>query len=314
MLPAAVRAASATDAERAQITTESLRALAEAADLPAPSVRLWIGRGSAEGLTHEINRWLRSQGLDARACRMASAAAGDVRAVVLAPRSAAFTATVRRADASAEVRVSFSARFDVEVRNAHVVLSSPDGRSFVADLARDYLLPGSGTWLAQLVADSEQGPIGWARRTIVVGAATERPRPSDEREAPAVRDARTWLVALNHQRRAAGTAAVRADALLQSIAESRAQMRARLSAVAHSLSDDAPDAHLRREHIRTERVAENVVRAPSLAEAFARLDASPSHHRVRMDRAVDAVAIAAVHAADGWYVVELFALRPALLQ
>jgi hypothetical protein len=312
LLPAAVRAASASDAERARITTDALREVAEAHGLAAPSLRLWIGRGTDAALTHEINLWLRSQPLDPRVCLSATASSGSIRAVVIAPRSAEFAADVRR-DETAATTVRFTARFAVATRGAHVVLSAPNGRSFVAELDRAHVLPTPGAWVAQLIANADDGPIPWARRSIVVEGA--QPEPSQQpRVTGPIRDARSWLVELNRARLAAGAPTLRADPVLQSIANERAATRARLAAVAHTLSeDDAPDAHLRREHVRAEQVAENVARASTLDEAFARLDRSPSHRRARMERSFDAAAIAAVRAADGWYVVELFALRPALL-
>jgi uncharacterized protein YkwD len=313
LLPAAVRAASATDSERASLTTESLRAIAEASGLAAPSLRLWIGRGTDAALTHEINRWLESQSLDPRVCVAATASSGAIRAVVIAPRIAEFTADVQR-DEVAVSTVRFTARFTVATSGAHVVLSAPNGRSFVAELERAYVLPTAGPWVAQLVANTDEGPIPWARRAIVV-EGVQAQTTHEARTTGSIRDARSWLVELNRARAAAGAPALRSDPVLQRIANDRAATRARLAAVAHTLSeDDAPDAHLRREHVRTELVAENVARAATLDEAFARLDRSPSHRRARMDRSFDAAAIAAVHAADGWYVVELFALRPALLQ
>lgn len=311
LLAAAIRAASATDSERTSLDTESLRAIAEASGLAVPSLRLWIGRGTESAMTHEINRWIESQALDPRVCLSATASSGAVRAVVIAPRSAEFTVHVQR-DETAATTVRFAARFFVTTSGAHVVLRAPDGRSFVAELDRSYILRTAGPWVAQLVANTDAGPIPWAQRSIVV-EGTQTQSAQDGHSPGPIRDARSWLVELNRMRAAVGAPALRSDPLLQSIANERVSTRARLATVAHRLiEDDSPDAHLRHAHVHAMQVAENVARAVTLDEAFRRLDRSPSHRRVRLDRSFDAVAIAAMHATDGWYVVELFALRPAL--
>ncbi len=292
------------------LTTEALRATAEQSGFAAPSIRVWVGRGAERAADAEITRWIAAQSLDRRVCRVARVSDGALHAVVLAPRSAEFTVNLQTNEASSTV--TFAARFAVPLRNPHVVLTSPEGRSFVAPLDRAQVLPTRGAWSAQLVGESEQGPIAWARRTITVGASAE---VAERAGVGPIRDERGWLTALNRARATLGAQALRNDPLLLAVARTRARACAAQSTVAHAVVEgDTPDAHLSREGIRSAQVAENVARAATLDEAFARLDRSPAHRRVRMDGSFDAAAIAAVQAEDGWYVIELFALRPALSQ
>lgn len=289
---------------------DQLRAMAERAGLAAPSIRVWAARGPSEALDRAMNRWLDSQSLAPQWCRSAVATHDGLRALVLAPRSAEFDATVSERGA-----VEFRVQFSSPVRNAHVVLTAPDGRSFVSTLREPAHLTQHGTWTAQLVAELDQGPIAFAQRTLQWGEP-ESQRATSVASAPHVRDERTWLAALNRARAQSGAPALRMDPLLAQVARARVELRATRATVAHALDaeDGGPDRALREAGVSTTQVAENLARAPSLDEAFARLDRSPSHRRARMDASFDAAAIVAVRAQDGWYVIELFALRPALSQ
>lgn len=302
---AAVADAAAREPETAR--GERLRALAEREGLAAPSIRVWAGRGPSAAVDRAMNQWLASQSLDPQWCRSAVASRDGLRAIVLAPRTAQFDASVSDGGA-----VEFRVQFSSPVQRAHVVLTAPDGRSFVSTLREPAHLTQRGTWTAQLVAELDQGPIAFAQRTLVWGEPS-----SDASAAPVhVRDERAWLAALNRARAQRGAPALRSDPLLAQVARARVQQRATRSTVAHALDaeDAGPDRALREAGVSTAQVAENIARAPSLDEAFARLDRSPAHRRTRMDASFDAAAIVAVQAQDGWYVIELFALRPALPQ
>jgi uncharacterized protein YkwD len=111
----------------------------------------------------------------------------------------------------------------------------------------------------------------------------------------------------------AGRVALREAPLLEQVALDTAQSLASAGQITHHLHDDSPQRRLARALIHCERLGENVVRATSLASAFAQLNASPAHRDVRDHHAFDSIAVGITRAHDGWfYVVELFAAHPAL--
>jgi uncharacterized protein YkwD len=299
-----VAEAAARDAlQGAEVTSERMRQRAHERGDRAASLRVWIGRGGSRRPS-TADDWLRGQRLDPRVARCGVGRAGDRWAVLVNPRSAGFELHASRGTVRAE------ARFMVPVRDARVALLDARGRTVEGAVGEEIALPGPGRWEAQLVADAGMGPIPWARQTVQVGSTEEA---SSSSSCGVVTDGRTWLAALNVARAQDGVDPLRPDPILASIAMDRARLRAEQSTVAHALTEgDAPDAYLARRGIRAERVAENVARARSACEAFDRLGASPSHRRNRGSSALDAVGIGLWRAEDGWYAVELFALRPGI--
>jgi hypothetical protein len=288
----------------AELSAEELRARANARGLHPATLRVWVGDGGNRRPA-ALDAWLRAQRLDPRVARCGVGRESGRLALLVDPRRAWFEVREERSALWTE------ARFVVPVRSARVVLLGPRSQSVEAPVGTWIRVPSPGVWSAQLVADAGMGPIPWALRSIRVGATARD--GSWEPSGEGVTDARTWLVALNVLRAQDRAPALRADPLLASLAEERVAARAERATVAHALEDgDSPDEFLRRRGIRADRVAENLARARTLREAFERLSVSPSHRRIRAMPELDAVGVAVLQAPDGWYVVELYAARPAI--
>jgi hypothetical protein len=299
-------------------TTGSLRTMLEQRGLPAPSVRLWIARGADAALEEAMSAWLDTQPLDPRACRVGRTCEDGRCALVVVPRVASLT--LRHDTAQGTSVLHASAAFPLSVSAPHVVALSPSGRTTTAPLDAPLDLREPGLWIVQLVASTTAGPQPWAQRAVhirrdgvVEEGVVEPIARVDHDIASSVRDERTWILALNRLRERQGLEPLRVSPLLAPTARSRIASRARFRSVAHALGPgDEPDAHLSRERVTARRVAENIVRAPSLVEAFERLEQSPSHRATRRDDFVDSIAVSALRADDGWYVLELFAASPAI--
>ncbi len=302
----AAAVAALDQAREERLDAVALREVAARNGSVAPSLRVWVGPGARDATPDAMQRWFSAQRVDPLLARCAVAGRGGRWALVVSPRSAEF-----RVELTASGEALAHARFTVPVRDARVVFLGPFGETVDGALDRVTPLPSAGAWTAQLVADGGDGPIPYARATLVLGA--ESTAPALASACTDVTDARSWLVALNRARLRDGALALRADPLLAAIALVRVRARAARATVAHALEPgDAPDAHLARERIVAARVAENIARAPTLCDAFERLAHSPSHRRVRAASELDAVGIATVRAEDGWYVLELFATAPAI--
>jgi len=324
-------------AARAALTDRSTvrsRDVVEQSGVAAPSVRLWVGRGARAASLTLAERWLFEQRL-ARATCLVSPLACDAAmcAVLVVPRVAALgLRAIQREGASfIEARVEPSVALPASaLRGAQVVALSPSGHTFSTRLDQLIRAAEPGAWRVQLVLDAGDGPRPWAQRSVEVAPNVAAPSPSPAGNAPSspvvIADARTWLIELNRRRVRAGFSALRAAPLLGALAEERARERSARQTVAHVVAPgDEPDARLAAQGIRAERVAENIVTAPTLEAAFERLEQSPSHRRVRYEPALDSVAIAITRGGsrvegaertgvvnEQWFVVELFATRPAL--
>ncbi len=300
----------------------------------APSVRLWVGRGARAAALGLAERWLSEQHL-ARATCLVSPLVCDAAlcAVLVVPRVAALglRAIEREGASLIEARVEPDNAVPASaLRGAQLVALSPSGHTFSTHLDQPIRAAESGTWRVQLVLDAGDGPRPWAQRSVEVApnfAAPSRAPSSNAAASPVVvGDARTWLIELNRRRVRAGFRALQAAPLLVALAEERARERSARQTVAHVVAPgDEPDARLAALGIRADRVAENIVTAPTLEAAFERLEQSPSHRRVRYEPALDSAAIAIARgrsraertertgvADEQWFVVELFATRPAL--
>lgn len=302
-------------------STPRLRDLAERHGVAAPSVRLWIGRGRDEPARRAAFDWLAEQRLDARVCLVSQVVCAQGRcAVVVVPRAvAAFELSTIERDGAVHIRATVNLG-ELRSRTAQIVALSPGGHTFSSPLGATLPARESGVWRVQLVIDAGDGPRPWAQRTIeVLDRARTTPATTTTR-APTrsnVTDPRTWLVELNRRRTSAGLPTLRGAPLLAELAQQRARERSRSATVAHvTAPGDEPDARLAAQGIRADRVAENIVAAPSLEAAFERLEQSPSHRRVRYEPSLDSVAIGMVRdeTANGsqWYVVELYASHATL--
>jgi uncharacterized protein YkwD len=168
------------------------------------------------------------------------------------------------------------------------------------------------------VAQTAWGPLPFALWHTRVGEASssatrDTTATVNANESVVIANAFAWVGALNRTRASRGTERVGSDPLLATLAQERAEQMARAGAVLHARgAGDDPRSRAERAGVATERLAENVVRARTLAEAFARLQQSPAHRAQREDAAMDAVGVGIARRDEVVYVVELLAQRPRL--
>lgn len=291
------------------LDAEAMRAAAERSGLPAPAVRAWVGRGSDIGALSTLARaWLARQRSVRGWARCALAHHGSLWALVLAPRVAEVSASARPLRTGERVRYAFALPPGTEAPT--LLVSGPEG-SVEGLPARngsaEVVFARPGRYALQIVADTAQGPLPFATWHVeVAGGAGPRTQGVEQ---PA--DARRVLAAINRARAQMAVPALRPDPLLAALAQERAEQLALRGEVAHALGvGDSPVERFERAHIAADRIAENVARAPSLGEAHAHLDASPSHRANRIDPALDSVGIG-IAARDGnVYLIEIFAAHP----
>ena len=295
----------------------ALRDLAEQGGVYAPSVRGWVGRGSDEGIAVAADRWLVSQGATAEWARCAAARHNDDWAIVLVPRLAGVSSGGARVEVGNVVR--YSVTLPSGASHPLLVVARPHGAVVQLDASApaDVTFDEPGAYALQVLAATPHGPMPFATWHVTAGAAPVVDAAADAvpTTSPAPRSEYQWLAALNEARAQAGVPPLRADPMLGEIAGERARQLAALSLVAHVLgARDSPVSRLARAHVVVDRVAENVVRAATIADASQRLDASPSHHANRVDPSVDAVGIGVATVGEHVYVVELFAARPRIAE
>lgn len=288
-------------------SAEALRALAVASGLPAPAVQVGVFPWTAPGASVEpVRAWLGPR--LAPGARCAIARQGDRLAVALVPRLATVSPLVTAALPGSSLSASVALHTDVQRPTVYVL--DPSGAVLSWPLPEDRTLrvplPLEGTYAIEITGDTGDGARAWARWQVVAGAPTPA-RP----EAP-VGTADALVLAINDLRRRAGLGALRRDPLLGSVALGRARALAEALALSHGAEGSGPVEALASRAVYARRVAENLARAPSLAEAHARLCASPSHRAVLLDPNLDALGVGVARTATGIYLVELFAQAPAL--
>jgi uncharacterized protein YkwD len=268
-------------------------------------VRTWIGRGDAGAVAVVASQWLRSQHepFDRDGARCASMHDGDTWAVVLVPRYAEIDAApVTDVDSAV---VHFGIQLPSGATGPTLMVVAPDGRAAPAPTF-DVHFDRDGIYALQWIATTDRGPLPFATWHARVGDA----RLARSAEHPAENTFQVFA-GINRARAAVGAAPLRRDPLLDAIAAERARTLAARGAIEHGTgSGDSPVSRMVRNRVGADRVAENVARGHSTADANARLAASPSHLANRLDPTLDAVGFGIATLGDDVYLVELYATRP----
>jgi uncharacterized protein YkwD len=289
------------------IDREALRRDAERHGVFAPSVRAWVARGGVDALASSAAAWLANQNAPAAWARCAIARDGDLAAMVFVPRVASVAGTFT--SAALEEHRAFQVTLPAGARSPTCVLEAPDGSVSRCRLD-DVHFEMPGAYAIQVLAETSRGPMPFATWHVYAGNGIVAVRENADNVAQPT-NAFQVLAAINRVRVRAGRETVRVDPMLTELARSRAATLAARGEVAHGLRrDDSPVTRLANAGISADRVAENVARARSVAEASARLDASPSHRANRIDETVDAVGIGIATVGEDVYLVELYAARP----
>lgn len=287
---------------------QALREEAWTAGLRAPSVYALVLRGGDPVSTGDaVARWLAGHALSPSLSRCAFAVGGDNTAVALAPR----VVEVTDAPARDGLRAWRIARPDgatdlalIAVSQRGAVLRARADEAGVASLA---ITPGEA-WTLQAVATFSWGPSPVA--TWVEGDVLRAPDRDDRFDSWGPRQV---YAAVNAMRRDAGVAPLRRDPLLDEIATRHARHLATRGVIAHApVEGVTPVERLREAGVTAERVAENLARGRTLAEAHQRLARSPSHRANLLDAELDAMGFGVARREGVIYLVELFAARPSL--
>ncbi len=287
---------------------QALRDAAWTAGLRAPSVYALVLRGGDAASTGDaVARWLAGHAHTPSLSRCALAVNGDTTVVALAPRVVEVTDApardgqrawhIARPDGASEVAL-------VAVSPRGAVLRAQVDAAGIASLAVDPSEP----WTLQAVATFASGPSPVA--TWVEGYARGVSERDDATEAWSLRQV---FGAINGLRRGAGVATLRRDPLLDEIAMRHAEHLAARGVIAHSPTEGvSPVERLREAGVTADRVAENLARGRTLAEAHRRLTRSPSHRANLLDEGLDAMGFGVARLEGVIYLVELFAARPSM--
>lgn len=250
-----------------------------------------------------------------RACGVASVSTGarHAIAVVSAPRLASLTETKARARAGEWIEVD--ARLLVGAASARVVVLGPRGAprgvptSFGDGRVRArFSADRPGTFLAQVVAELDDGPRPVAELVVRVGADDEPDAGAPGDGPPGADDAEDLATRVDAARAAEGLRRLTRDRALDRLASLHAERMAKIGRAAHDVGGGDPDARVAAE-LDVDLVGENVARASSVAAAHRALWASPSHRENLLSPRFTRLGVGVARGTDGsLFVAELFAL------
>jgi uncharacterized protein YkwD len=289
---------------------------------PWPRSLVFVGpQTDQDALTNRVRTW--SAGLPSRLprrCGVASAT-DDRGSVALAVVAAPVGATLQ--PIPARVRESSWVTIDgqllVPATGARVVLIGPAGlpRTMPASFTDGHVVARfsadhPGRWLAQLVADLNEGPLPVAEIELQVGEpAQARDEAPGEAEAGPDEEASLALM-VNNARLSEGLAPLPLDPALSALARAHSARMAERDLVAHDAGDGDPEKRLESAQIAADTLGENVAHGATVAASHRLLWWSPSHRLNLLSPRFTSVGIGITRGRDGTaWVTQLFLRRPA---
>ena len=213
--------------------------------------------------------------------------------------------------------VTIDALLAPEATGARVLVLGPSGgpRSLLAShhdgrVVARFVADRPGKWLAQIVAELDDGPHPVAEVVVRAGAGDAAEPTVPGASEHAATDAGTLRAMLSAARASEGLAALAADGALDRLAARHAAKMAERGLLAHDAGGGDPADRVEGAGIVAREVGENVAHAASLAAAHRMIWASPSHRVNVLSRRFDTVGIGVTRGKDGSvWCVELFVAR-----
>ena len=285
-----------------------------------PSARMLLLAGGElrrEDTVARVKRWAASVP-ERRRCGVGSAddGAGHAAVVVLSAPALAEVVSVP-ATVRTGAWVTIEARLAPEASGARVLVLGPAGspRSIPAShhegrvFAR-FVADRPGKWLAQIVADLDDGPRPVAEIAVRAGDrdAPEAPVPGAGETAPT--ETATLRAMLDAARASEGVPALASDRDLDRLAARHAAKMAERGVLAHDAGAGDPAERVESAGLSAREVGENVAHASSIAAAHRMIWASPSHRVNVLSTRFTAVGVGVARGKDGTaWCVQLFLAR-----
>jgi hypothetical protein len=309
-------------------TPLSVKAEGRARGAPYVAPQVWIASAGpsvgADALRARLTPWL-AHVRSPRRCGVGAAPSGEGRVFAVVASEAAATL----APVTTRVRVgewlTVDAQLLVGATDAKLVVLGPSGRprpvptTFTrtdggGHVRARFAPDRAGAFVAQLVADLEDGPRPVLEFDVYAGVspeqARERPAPG-ESKAGAGDDADSLSRMLRAARDGESLPELARSPTLDALCSAHVARMTRTGRVAHDSGDGDPALRAESAGLRPHAVGENVARARSTAAAHRVLWASPSHRANILSPAFTHVGIAAARGPDGdVFVCELFADDP----
>jgi uncharacterized protein YkwD len=305
---------------------DAITARMRAAGVPHPRPRVLTASGHAPLVDDAVRAKLASLRSDARLTRCGVATAqtphgGEVLVALAVDALADLSPLPLRARTGEWL--SFDARLRVPARGATLVVLGPRGAPRTVPTSLDsrgralarFALDGPGSFLVQLVADTDGGPRPLLEARVfsdVDPPATPEvePAPGEEAAAPASDDAGALAGMIGALRHEEGLTALARDERLDGLALAHAEKMRASRTVAHDLGDGDLRARFEAANLDAKTIGENVAHAETVALAHRALHASPSHRMNLLRADYTHVGLAVLRAQDGSvYVCQVFAAR-----
>lgn len=248
--------------------------------------------------------------------------------VVKGPKSDAVTLVL--ADALADLdRVPSGARVGqwldvraralVTVHDAKLVVLGPRGAprtlstSLDQDILRGRFAPSdAGSWLVQLVAETDTGPRPVAEAIVHVGvrpppAYQAVPAPGEGAAASAGSEEAALERMINAARKSERLGELRRDERLDAAARAQAEAMRDARLLGHDVGAGNVGERLSAQGLAPRAFGENVARAASAERCHRAIWASPSHRGNLLEPRYDSMGVGAARGPDGLWVAEVFA-------
>lgn len=184
-----------------------------------------------------------------------------------------------------------------------LVVLPPEGLPRVVNLRGEgdqlrarLLVDRPGSWLVQLLANDEGGPLPVLEARLNVGDGASAPpwqvtAPGEDAAGAELAPEEALLAMINEARRRTGLSPLAPDPTLSTLARRHAEHLRSRGRVSHDVGFGSPERRVEEAGLTPRAVGENVARAPSLLRTYRALWASPSHRGNLLEPRFDAVGI-----------------------